>query len=140
MGTKSIMRILLIVLEAFLGLTAQAGGIGLLAGTSRPPLALLQGSPFSSYTIPGLVLLVIVGGSALAATILLLRQHTVGTLVSMVAGAMIVGFEMVEVLVVGSDPGVARTLQVFYFTLGLVIVVLSGGLWVTAHAMQSRNS
>jgi hypothetical protein len=51
--------------------------------------------------------------------------------VAILAGVMIMGFEIVEVLVVGSDPGLARNLQVFYFTLGLLIAALAAWLWST---------
>ena len=61
MGTKNIIHIPLIVLDAFLAFTAVVGGIGLLTGAISPPLASLQGSPFSTYTIPALALLVLVG-------------------------------------------------------------------------------
>lgn len=39
-------------------------------------------------------------------------------------------FEIVEVLVIGSPPGIARTLQIIYFSLGGIILVLSLVDWV----------
>jgi hypothetical protein len=131
MPVKRILRIVLIVLDAFLAITAVAGGIGLLTGANAPSLEFLQGSPFRSYTIPGLALFVIVGGCALAATVLMLRRHPLGALASGLAGGVIIGFEIVEVLVIGSPPGIARNLQAFYFTLGLLIVVLAVGMRVS---------
>jgi len=133
---KRIEHILLIVLDAFLALTAVAGGLGLVTGTLAPSVQLLQGSPFSSYTVPGLALLVLVGGSALVATFLLLRLPPLGVLASGIAGVMIMGFEIVEVLVIGSDPGLARNLQFFYFTLGLVIAVLATVRWLGEHGVS----
>jgi hypothetical protein len=38
-------------------------------------------------------------------------------------------FEFVEVLVIGSPAGPAFALQVFYFGLGVVIMVVSLGQW-----------
>ena len=128
--TRSL-RNLLIVLDGFLALTAVAGGIGLLTGANTPALEWLEGSLFRTYTIPGLALLVIVGGCALAATALMLRRHPWGALTSGLAGMMIMSFEIVEVLVIGSPPGIARTLQVFYCALGLLIVVVAAGMWAT---------
>jgi hypothetical protein len=128
--TKAL-RNLLIVLDAFLAVTAVAGGIGLLAGANTPALEWLEGSLFRTYTIPGLALLVIVGGCALAATALMLRRHPWGALTSGLAGMMIMSFEIVEVLVIGSPPGIARILQVFYFALGLLSVVVAAGMWAT---------
>ncbi|HET9919912.1 MAG TPA: hypothetical protein VFQ30_08735 [Ktedonobacteraceae bacterium] len=68
-------RIALFVIEVFVGLGAVLGGVGLLTGAIPfmiMPVELLQGTPFNSYMIPGLVLLVVVAGSFLfaAATIL----------------------------------------------------------------------
>jgi hypothetical protein len=45
----------------------------------------------------------------------------------------------VEVLVIGSEPGLARNLQVFYFTLGLVIAILAAALWAIEHRVGLRN-
>jgi hypothetical protein len=131
---RRVLRIVVIVLDAFLALTAMAGGIGLLTGINGPPVEMLAGSPFKSYTIPGLALLLIVGGSALVAAVMLLRRHRWGTLASGIAAAMIVGFEIVEVLAIGSPPGVARTLQIFYLSLGVVLALLAGALWATGRS------
>jgi hypothetical protein len=128
--------ILLIVFNGFLAVTAAAGGLGLLTGAISPGLELLAGSPFGSYTIPGLALLMVVGGSALAATILLIRRHPLGSLAAVLAGVMIMGFELVEVLVIGSDPGLARNLQLFYFVLGLSVAGLGSWLWVAEHGLS----
>lgn len=139
MVTTKVARMLLIALDAFLAVTAIAGGIGLLTGLLAAPLALLQGSPFGSYIIPGLALLVIVGGSALTATVLMIRRHALGIVLSGVAGMMIIGFEIVEVLVIGSEPGLARNLQVFYFAFGLAMAALALSCWTTEHAARSSG-
>ncbi len=38
-------------------------------------------------------------------------------------------FEFVEVLVIGSPAGVARTLQIIYFGLGTLITIAALGMW-----------
>ncbi len=119
------LRTVLILLNTFLALTAIAGGLGLLAGLSAPPVEMLAGSPFGGYTVPGLSLLLVVGGTALAATAMLIRRHPRAGLASLLAGAAIIVFEIVEVLVIGSPAGIARNLQVFYFGLGGLILLLS---------------
>jgi hypothetical protein len=133
-----VLRILLVVVDVFLALTAAAGGIGLLADLNAPSPELLEGSPFGDYTIPGLALLAIVGGCALAAAILMLRRRPAGAPASGLAGVVIIGFEVVEVLVIGSPPGIARTLQIFYFTLGLVILLLAAALWATGRGATGK--
>ena len=125
-----ILRILLVLFNGFLALTAIAGGIGLLAGLNAPPVEMLAGSPFTSYIIPGLALLVIVGGVALIATLMLVRRHSKAVLASVIAGAVIIGFEIVEVLVIGSPVGIARNLQIFYSTLGILILVFTAAYWL----------
>ena len=134
--SNNILRILLILLDGFLAVTAIAGGIGLLTGVNVPPVSFLAGSPFPDYTIPGLALLVLVGGTALVATYLTVRRNRYAALVSVLAGAMIIVFEIMEVLSIGMPPGIARNLQVFYFTLGLIILVSALAFW----AVQRRAS
>jgi peptidoglycan/LPS O-acetylase OafA/YrhL len=116
----------LIVLNDFLALTAFAGGVGLMANLNAPPVETLAGSIFSSFFLPGLALFVLVGGVAALAAILEVRRQYYAALMSLAAGLFILFFEFVEVLVIGSDLGAARTLQAFYASLGLVIVVLAG--------------
>jgi hypothetical protein len=123
------MRIILILLTGFLGLTGVAGGIALLANLNAPPVEQLQGSIFKDYTIPGLALLLIVGGSGLFAAYLLIRRSRFAILASAVAAFIIMFFEFVEVLIIGSPAGVARTLQIFYFGLGTIIMVIALGAW-----------
>jgi hypothetical protein len=126
---RKMLNIILIVLTFFLSLTAILGGIALLAHINTPPVAMLQGSPFRDYTIPGLALTMIVGGSALFAALLLLRKSKYAALFAATAGNIIMFFEFVEALSIGSPAGVARTLQIFYFGLGTLIVVVALGLW-----------
>jgi len=128
MGNRAL-RIALILLNSFLAFTAMAGGVALLAGVMAPPVEMLAGSPFKDYTIPGLALMVLVGGGALIAALITWRRHALAPLASAAVGGMIIFFEIVEVLAIGSDPGPARTMQVFYLALGLVILALGLVAW-----------
>jgi hypothetical protein len=98
------------------------------------PVAWLAGTPFSDYTIPGLVLVIVVGGSALlaAATVFVRRDWAV--LVSVLAGLLLAGFEVVEIVSldrkVGNDLPTVLALQLFYLVLGLAILGLAGSLWM----------
>src|SRR4051794_7160586 len=90
-------RIGLAILDGFLGATAILGGLGLLFRVPfvTPPVDLLAGSPFGSYFVPGLALMVLVGGGGILATTLLARRLAWGVPVSGAAGVMIVVFEAV---------------------------------------------
>jgi hypothetical protein len=137
-----VIRITLFVIEAVIGLTAIQGGIGLLRGTFDQvlPVAWLAGTPFSDYTIPGLVLAIVVGGSALlaAATVFIHREWAV--LLSVLAGLLMAGYEVVEVVSLDSKVGNALPmvlgLQLFYFVLGLAVFGLAGYLWMREYRSQ----
>jgi len=128
LATKSI-HVLLIVLNIFLALTAFGGGIQLLIGFYIPPVEMLNGSPFKDFTIPGLALGIIVGGSAFFAAILLIRKNKFSILASVAAGLVIMFFEFVEALIIGSPAGPARFMQILYFGMGTVIASASLGQW-----------
>jgi hypothetical protein len=115
----------LIVLSGFLALSAVPGGVTLLAGVYTPPVQQLKGSVFASFLVPGLALLVVVGGTAVLAFVLLLRRRALGPAMAGLAGAFVMAFEFVEVLAIGSPPGPAFVMQVLYFGIGLGLVCLS---------------
>jgi hypothetical protein len=149
---KAIAVFLLIGLETFLAATAIYGAIWVVPAQPR---ALLEGSPFSDYTIPALALGSVGAGAALAAVLVLVRR-TPGLRLSIAIGAAIMVFELVETAVIGLDvwlhavgvgPAVAVErlgnlegipaplgiplplwLQPFYVIVGLVIVLLAVSL------------
>ena len=126
---RNSLYITLIVLTIFQSISTILGGIALLANIISMPVELLQGSPFRDYTIPGLALSLLAGGSSLFACILLFRKSKFSILFSTTAGVVMMFFEFIEVLVIGSPAGIARTLQVIYFGTGTAIVVASMGVW-----------
>ncbi len=126
---RNALYIALIVLTVFQSISTILGGIALLANVISMPIELLQGSPFRDYTIPGLALSLLAGGSSLFASILLFRKSKFSILFSTTAGVVMMFFEFVEVLVIGSPAGVARALQIIYFGTGTAIVVAAMGIW-----------
>lgn len=115
----------LIILNIFLALTAIPGGFCLLTGIAAPPLDELNGSIFTDYTIPGLALMIIVGGSALLTSIMLISKNKYALLFSAMCGLIIMFFEFVEVLAIGLPTGAGIVMQIIYFILGVAIVKLS---------------
>jgi hypothetical protein len=106
-------------LTAFLGFTSVLGGSGILLGWIPLPEESLEGSPFDTYLVPGLVLLVIVGGSGLSAFTAAFFRHPLMAPASVVAGLMIMAYEFVEVAVIGY-----HWLQAVYFFAGMATVML----------------
>lgn len=120
---------LLLWLIIFLAVTAIAGGLGILFDLVGLPEQDLDGSPFSSYVIPGLSLLILVGGSALVAAYLLRRREPSGAIVAADAGAAIMIFEIVQVRYIPF-----HFLQIVYFVLGAVIFALGVVCWLQMRA------
>ena len=123
------LHIALIALTVFLAVTAVLGGLALLANLNAPPVEMLEGSIFKDFKVPALSLALIVGGSAIFAAVLLFRKSRFDVLFAASAGIIIMFFEFVEVMIIGSPAGPARFMQIFYFGLGTAIVVAAMGAW-----------
>lgn len=133
MVTKAVARIMLVVLEVLMGMAAVGGGIGLiLTNGLGMPVESLDGSPFGSYTIPGLVLLV-VGIINLVSAATILRRHRWGAPLSGLVGLMWVGWFVVQVAVVG----LVSWQQPFYFGVGLLILLLAAPSLMGQYRMRS---
>jgi hypothetical protein len=117
---RGMRRTVLLDLNLFLGVTAVAGGVALLTGWIKIPLTSLAGSPFSDYMVPAILLVVAVGGTALLAAWLVHRSLNVGVPASVVAGAAIIVFEIVEWSVIGF-----AWLQAAYMAIGVLIISLA---------------
>jgi hypothetical protein len=136
-------RIALVVIEAFIGLGAIGGGIALLIGAFAQwlPVVWLRGTPFSDYTIPGLVLTIVIGGGMLLAAATLFSQHDWAVLLSAAMGLILIGWEIVEVAIIDryEQAVVPSTVvqQVLFSGLGLVVVGLAVYLWMTEYRGHS---
>lgn len=137
-----IVRITLVVMELFVGLWAVIGGVGLVTGAIpflQMPVEYLQGTPFSDYTIPGLLLLIVVGGSFLFAAATILTGREVGVLASALAGLIVIGFEVVEIPIIDRYANalpIAVPQQALMTVFGLVIFGLAVYLWMTEYRGQ----
>jgi hypothetical protein len=145
------LRVLLVVLNLFLAITAIVGGVWVIPALPRE---WLMRTPFTSFLIPALALALVVGGGALVAAIGLVFGRWWAPLVSMVTGAAIAIFEVVETVTlslrfwlhtVGLESGPFTTalpidlsngipipmlLQPIYFAYGLILLGLSVLFWL----------
>jgi hypothetical protein len=109
--------------DLFAAVSAIAGALGLVIGFMNIPLSALQGSPFTDFTYPALLLGLVVGGSALAASaISVFGPRRIEALASAAAGCILVGWITIEVLMIGLN----SWLQPLYFVVGLVMIGLAG--------------
>jgi hypothetical protein len=100
-----------------------------MAGFGTPPVEMLGNSIFKSFLVPGMALFAVVGGGALLAMILLIRKSKFALLFVNTAAFIILFFEFVEVLVIGSPAGASQFMQVFYVGLGTLMAVCAMGVW-----------
>jgi hypothetical protein len=114
-----------VALSAFNALSALAGGIGILLtdGLGMPP-SLLNGSPFISFTVPGIVLLTVVGGTQAVSLWLLLAKSESALLWTAVAGAGMVIWIFVETGIIAGT----SWLQVLYFVTGGAQIIVVDAL------------
>jgi hypothetical protein len=125
------LRLTLAVLELFLAATTIWGAIFVVPALPRE---YLRWGPFSDFTIPALALGILCGGSALAALAAVLMRPRLGALLAVVSGVMMIGFELVEIGVVGfiavtSPDQPVAWLQVFYIVFGAAVMLLGARLW-----------
>jgi len=135
-------RITLAVIEAIVGLGAIGRGIAILTGAFDQwfPLAWLQGTPFSDYTIPGLILLIVIGGGMIVAAATVFVQHEWAVLFSAAMGLVMIGFELFEVVIIDryADAIIPSTIaqQALMSGFGLIIFGLASYLWMSEYRQQ----
>ncbi len=83
------------------------------------PQRALQGSPFETYFVPGLILFCALGLGPLAAAWLAWRRHPLAPIAALGVGGTLLIWMAVEVAIVGYTNW--PPLQPFYFLLGVVI-------------------
>lgn len=119
------------VASAFVALTAVFGGATVAAGADKFPAGWLIGTPFTSYLIPGLILAVVVGGSAVVAAVEALRRSDAGALASMLSGAILLGWLVGERLILppAAFPPQFEWLEVIYIVIGLMMLAPGLAVW-----------
>ncbi|HKS68932.1 MAG TPA: hypothetical protein VJQ45_00830 [Ktedonobacterales bacterium] len=131
-------------MDLFAAVSAFAGAIGLVVGYMNIPLDVLRTTPFADFTVPALLLGIVVGGSALTAAVIavfgprsiaLLEPWRFDALATAAAGCIMVGWMTIEIAMIG----LGSWLQPAYFVVGLVMIGLAGLLqWAEAQQTSVR--
>ncbi|MCY0989768.1 hypothetical protein OV203_21705 [Nannocystis sp. ILAH1] len=108
-------------LLAILALNAFAGGYYGLAGAKGVPVEWLAGSPFPDYTIPGLLLIFVVGGTALGAAMAVFADLASARTATLAAGVVLLGWIAAQLLVIGYASWLQPAMALF----GALLVVLA---------------
>lgn len=125
-------RGVLAVLTAFLAVTTIVGALPVVPTL---PLEWLEGSVFRDDTMPAIALGVVVGGLSSIAFVAVLVRPEVAGVAALLAGLAMIGFELVEILAVGSSLigyGIGEPvawLQVVYLAFGAITAVTGLALW-----------
>lgn len=80
---------------------AVAGGVYGMAGATDVPREWLRGSPFSTYLVPSLILLIVVGGTHALAGVAMLRGVGRSRALALAAGTVLLGWIGVQVAIIG---------------------------------------
>jgi hypothetical protein len=98
---EMIIRYALGVLLLLLAVNAFGGGFYGLSGAKDVPAEWLKGSPFDSYFIPSLVLIICVGGSALFAAIVVFKKHALARKAAFGAAAIVLSWIIAQLAIIG---------------------------------------
>lgn len=122
---NKVLRAILFIFILFNAITATAGGIAILTGLDKFPSEWLETTPFSSYTIPAIILSCIVGGSAWLAvfSFKFLKEKTYWF--SIISGIMMCAYVGTEAIILNQIPHGPTGIEIFYFLLGLLIILIS---------------
>jgi hypothetical protein len=122
---------LLVVLEVLVAVNAVYGGIGLIVNGIGMPQDWLDGTPFGSWVLPGVLLLLLVGAPmARAAIVEVMVGGRRAYEASMIAGAVLIGW-------IGAQVVILRRfffLQPILFAVGVLVVLLA---WLVHHRRSS---
>ena len=106
-----------------IGVSAFAGGIGLVSAPDGSNMGYdttwLEGSPFNDFLVPGLILLVAVGGINFLAGIAVLRRWRFAAEAAFSGGAIVVGWITIQVFIINQ----VSFLHIIYWTVGAVVML-----------------
>lgn len=118
-------RAALLAVDLFAAASAIAGGLAVMLGWIQFPQEWLSSSAFSwlisDYFVAGAILLVVVGGSALAAAAGMFVGTEAGAGLSFAAGLVMMGWIVAEIGIIAQ----LSWLQVLYFATGMAMVLLA---------------
>lgn len=119
------MRWLLFLLLAFTAITALFSGSLLISYPDGSLLqlspTLLNGTPFRSFLLPGILLVVVVGGTSLVAAIFNLLAHPFRYNWALAAAVVLAGWILVQMLLINT----LHWLQFVYLFVAVMILLLA---------------
>ena len=93
------------------------------------PVDALAGSPFSTYFVPGLVLLTVLGIGPIGVATLALRHARLAPMLTVLVGFALLAWLGVQIAIIGF--ATSPPLQPIYLVTGATIVVVGLSWWLT---------
>jgi hypothetical protein len=122
---RNTVKIVLLVFLGFVASTSIFSGLAICLNPDGSSLqldpALLRHTVFHNFLIPGLILLIIVGGSSLAGALSIVFDHSSSQLWVLAAGIIMVGWIAGQVVLIRTY----HALQLVYLITGILIAGLS---------------
>jgi hypothetical protein len=116
-----VIRYLLGALLTFGAINAFAGGYYGLSGAKGVPLEWLEGSPFTDYFIPSLILLVVVGRAFSVAAIAVFMRSRLARVSAYAAGTVVLVWIGVQLAIIGY----VSWMQPTTFLAGVFVLILT---------------
>jgi hypothetical protein len=107
------------IILAFVALNAFGGGYYGMSGAPNVPLEWLEGSPFTSYFLPGLFLFTVIGGVCTVGAIAVFGKSRYERRISFVCGLLLTGWIIAQVAIIGY----VSWMQPAIFISGVVILI-----------------
>jgi hypothetical protein len=127
------MKVILFLLISFLSVTATLSGLLLISQPDGSllnlPLSLLDGTYFSSYLVPGILLVIFVGGVNLLAVFYNLKKDRTRYDWAMAGGFVVSGWVAIQLLLIHT----VHWLHILYFGIGVIVFLLAyqlKGKWI----------
>ncbi|HEY5248528.1 MAG TPA: hypothetical protein VIJ15_08790 [Dermatophilaceae bacterium] len=121
---------ILLGLLLFNGVSAVGGGIALMTGAIPTQPSWTQHTDFSGMYFPGVILLAVVGGSALVASVAMMKRASGWQLSSILAGVIMLFWIVGEIASIRGF----HFLQVIYFVTGAAVI------WFTPSGRSATDS
>ncbi len=118
---EMVIRMILGVILSLLALNALGGGYYGMAGAENVPLEWLEGSPFKSYFIPSLILFLVIGGSAIMASIMVFNNHQYAPKAAFISGILVLIWIATQMAIIGYVSWMQPTIVL----VGIIIIFLT---------------
>lgn len=139
MKQQNLVRVLM-GLEVFVGVGGLYGGGSLVSdptgGGLGMPVSMLEGTPFSNYLIPGIVLFAVNGVFPLVVVLAEALKLEWARVLHLGVGALLTGWMVVQVLLVG----LTVPLQVVMLVTGLAILAVALAHWSGTRPHDGRHA